>query len=318
VTTPPVGRRARAHLALVGPTASGKSALAVAVAREWPDVEIVSIDSMQVYRGLDVGTAKPSRAVRADVPHHMIDVADPDDEYSVARFQSEARTAITAIAGRGHRALLVGGTGLYLRAVIDPLCFPPEDRVLRAELRGEMASDGGAEAYAELRDRDPVAAARIEPGNVRRIARALEVIRLTGRPFSSFGRGLDEYGPPEFPLAAAGVWLPRAVLSRRIAERFAAMRSAGLVDEVRGLAERGALAGTARQAIGYKEVLDHLEGREPSLDAALAEAERRTRALARRQRMWFRRDPRISWLGAAGNPCLLLASLLAIWSECAP
>jgi tRNA dimethylallyltransferase len=316
VTAPPVNRHGRTHLALVGPTASGKSALALAFARDRHDIEIVSIDSMQVYRGLDVGTAKPSLAVRAEVAHHMVDVADPDDDYSVARFQSEARAVIAAIEARGHRALLVGGTGLYLRAVIDPLCFPPEDRVLRAELREEMAFDGGAGAYAELRSRDPVAAARIEPGNVRRIARALEVIHLTGRPFSSFGRGLDEYGPPRFPLAAAGVWLPRAALTQRIARRFAAMSAAGLVDEVRGLAERGALAGTARQAIGYKEVLDHLEGREPSLDAALAEAERRTRALARRQRMWFRRDPRISWLGTASNPCLLMPSLLAVWSEC--
>jgi tRNA dimethylallyltransferase len=316
VTVPATTVRASSHLALVGPTASGKSALALGVARRWRDVEIVSIDSMQVYRGLDIGTAKPTVTERAEVPHHMIDVADPADDYSVARFQRDARVLIGAIEARGHRALLVGGTGLYLRAVIDPLCFPPEDRALRAELLGAMARDGGARAYAELSGVDPVAAGRIDPGNTRRIARALEVTRITGRPFSSFGRGLEEYGDPLVPVAIAGVWLPRAVVVRRIARRFAAMRDGGLVEEVRGLADHAALAPTARQAIGYKEVLDHFEGREPSLDAALAEAERRTRALARRQRMWFRRDPRVVWVATAGNPCELLPALLAIWSAC--
>jgi tRNA dimethylallyltransferase len=302
------------HLALVGPTASGKSALALAVARVLGDVEIVSVDSMQVYRGLDIGTAKPGPAERAAVPHHLIDVAAPAEEWSVARFQRAALDALGAIEGRGRRALLVGGTGLYLQAVVDALEIPGEDRAVRAELEALVAGpDGLATAYDELARLDAAAAAKIEPGNARRIVRALEVIRLTGRPFSSFGPGIRRYAEPALPVRMAGVWLPRPVLSRRIAERFSAMRERGLVDEVRALAARGPLSPTARQAIGYKEVLAHLEGRGPSLDAALAAAEARTRALARRQRMWFRRDPRITWLGTAANPCALLPALLATW-----
>ena len=303
------------HLALVGPTASGKSELALGAAYALGNVEIVSIDSMQIYRGLDIGTAKPTSRERAAVPHHMIDVADPADEWSVARFQTEARAAVAEIESRGRRALLVGGTGLYVRAVVDPLTFPPEDRALRAEIEAEVATgDGLAAAYEELERADPRAASRIEPGNSRRVVRALEVIRITGQPFSSFGLGLGTFGNPVFPVHLVGTWLPRARLAERISQRFAAMRAAGLVDEVRALARRGELSRTARQAIGYKEVLDHIEGREPSLDAALETAENRTRSLARRQRMWFRRDPRITWLATADNPCTLLPSLLAIWS----
>jgi tRNA dimethylallyltransferase len=302
------------HLALVGPTASGKSELGLGAAHALGDVEIVSIDSMQIYRGLDIGTAKPTVAEQAAVPHHMIDVAEPLDEWSVARFQGEARAAIADVAARGKRALLVGGTGLYVRAVIDPLTFPPEDRAVRAELESEVATaDGLRAAHDELVRADPVAAARMEPGNARRIVRALEVIRITGRPFSSFGFGLGEVGEAVLPVRQAGVWLPRATSARRIGRRFCAMRAAGLVDEVGALAASGSLSRTARQAIGYKEVLDHLEGREPSLDAALEIAEARTRRFARRQRMWFRRDPRITWLGAPDNPCTLLPTLLAIW-----
>lgn len=302
------------HLALVGPTASGKSELALGAAHALGDVEIVSIDSMQIYRGLDIGTAKPTVAERTAVTHHMVDVADALDEWSVARFQLEARAAIADVEARGKRALLVGGTGLYVRAVIDPLTFPPEDRAVRAELEREVATaDGLRGAYDELERVDPVAASRMEPGNARRIVRALEVIRVTGRPFSSFGLGLGEFGAPVVLVRLVGVWLPRRELARRIGARFAAMREAGLVDEVRGLTARGELSRTARQAIGYKEVLDHLDGREPSLDAALEIAEARTRKFARRQRMWFRRDPRIAWLGTAGNPCTLLPTLLAVW-----
>jgi tRNA dimethylallyltransferase len=297
------------HLALVGPTASGKSALALAVARARDDVELVSIDSMQVYRGLDVGTAKPAAAERRAVPHHLVDVADPTDEWSVARFQREARAAIADIEGRGKRALLVGGTGLYVQAVIDPLTFPPEDRVVRGAI---LARSG--DLYAELQQRDPDAATAIEPGNTRRIARALEVIELTGRPFSSFGTGLQTFGATVFPIRIAGVWLPRAVLNARIAARVAAMRDAGLVEEVRALRDRGELSRTAAQAIGYREVLEHLVGDEVSLDAALDATVTRTRQFARRQRMWFRRDPRISWFGAPENPCTILPALLASWS----
>jgi tRNA dimethylallyltransferase len=270
---------------------------------------------MQVYRGLDVGTAKPAPAERACVPHHLLDVVAPDEEWSVVRHQAAARAAVAAVEARGRRALLVGGTGLYVQAVVDDLRFPDEDLDLRAELEAGTAEPGGvAAAYAELERADPDAAARIDPHNARRIVRALEVIRLTGRPFSSFGPGLGQFGPTAFAVELAGVWLPRDVLARRIAARVQAMRTAGLVDEVRGLRRGPPLSRTAAQAIGYREVVDHLEGREPSLDAALATAVRRTRSFARRQRMWFRRDPRITWFGTDENPGRLLPALLALWS----
>lgn len=310
------GPRGVTHLALVGPTASGKSALGLELARALGDVEIVSIDSMQVYRGMDIGTAKPSPGERARVVHHLVDVADPWEDWSVARFQTEARRAVAAIEGRGHRALLLGGTGLYVQAVIDDLRFPGEDLTLRAEIteRVEREPDGLVDAYRELEHADPVAAARIEPTNARRIVRALEVIRSTGQPFSSFGPGLSEYGPTVFPVQIAGVWLPRAVLGDRIEKRFDSMWNTGLVEEVRSLdADPRGWSRTARQAIGYKEILAHLRGDEPDLDAARDTAIRRTRALARRQRVWFRRDPRITWFGAPDNSCAVLPALAAWW-----
>jgi tRNA dimethylallyltransferase len=304
------------HLAIVGPTASGKSAVAMAAAHALGDVEIVSIDSMQVYRGLDIGTAKPSCAERAAVPHHLVDVAEPTDEWSVARFQREARAAIAGIEARGKRALLVGGTGLYVQAVIDPLDIPPRDLAVRAALEEATADpDGLGRAYGELQRVDPAAAARIEPGNRRRVVRALEVVRITGRPFSSFGPGLHTYGEPIVPVAMVGLWVPRPELARRIDRRLAGMRDAGLVDEVRALDARGALSRTARQAIGYEEVLAHLAGTVPDLDDALATAADRTRAFARRQRMWFRRDPRITWVAVSRDPCDALPAVLARWSR---
>ncbi len=280
-------------------------------------MEIVSIDSMQVYRGMDIGTAKPSRSERESVPHHLVDVADPWEDWSVARFQAEARAAVAAIQARGHRALLLGGTGLYVQAVVDDLRFPGEDLELRAELtaRVEREPGGLADAYAELERVDPAAAARTEPGNTRRIVRALEVIQSTGQPFSSFGPGLGEYGPTVFPVQMAGVWMPRAILRERIDQRFDAMWERGLVEEVRDLDDdsRG-WSRTARQAIGYKEILAHLRGEQPDLDAARDSAVRRTWALARRQRVWFRRDPRITWFGAPVNSrAAVLPALLAWW-----
>ena len=296
------------HLALVGPTASGKSGLALEVARRLPGVEIVSVDSMQVYRGMDVGTAKPTPAQRAEVPHHLVDLADPEEEFSVARFQRAAREALAAIERRGHRALLVGGTGLYVRAVVDGLDVPGEWPELRAELQAEADPEV---LHRRLAGLDPVAAARTTPTNRRRIVRALEVTVGSGRPFSSFGPGLALHPPSPFRMA--GVWLPRQVVARRIAERLAAMVEAGLPDEVRALALRpGGLSRTAGQALGYRELLDHQAGRctmEEALDRALG----RTRAFARRQRMWFRRDPRITWYGAADNPFAVLPALLGDW-----
>ncbi len=306
------------HLVLVGPTATGKSALALELARQLGDVEIVSLDAMQVYREMDIGTAKPSPSELAAVPHHLIDVADPAEEWSVRRTQEEARTAIDAIERRGHRAILVGGTGLYMRAVVDDLSVPPVDPGLRAELESEADDAAGlAAAYARLAQLDPAAAARIEPGNRRRIVRALEVIAATGRPFSSFGPGLDQYGTPAIDARLVGLSLPGDAARRRIAERFADMTRRGLVDEVRALAARpGGLGRTARQAIGYKEVLMHLDGEIASLDDAVDLAIRRTRKFARRQRVWFRRDPRIEWFEVPQKHDSLSDAVLATW--CVP
>ena len=305
------------HLALVGPTASGKSAVALAAAEALGDVEIVSIDSMQVYRGMDIGTAKPTAAEQAAVPHHMLDLADPGEEFSVARFQAAAREAIAEIESRGHRALLAGGTGLYYQAIVDDFDLPGEDRELRAELydRAE-APDGNTTLLAELAELDPLAAGRIDPGNTRRIVRALEVTLGTGRPFSSFGPGVFGAKTSWLRVAAAGIWSSREASAARIEARISTMVDDGLIDEVRRLAAGpGGLSRTAREGIGYKEILDYLEGSVPTLEAALRRTAERTRQLARRQRMWFRRDRRITWIGTGGNPLASLPALLATWNQ---
>lgn len=282
------------HVVLVGTTASGKSGLAMAVARARPGTELVSIDSMQVYRGMDIGTAKPTPAERAEVPHHLLDLADPAEDFTVARFQSEARRALADIEARDRRALLVGGTGLYLRAVVDELDIPGQWPDVRAELEAELASTGPGPLHDRLTALDPVAAGRMEPGNTRRIVRALEVIVGSGRPFSSYGPGLDRH--PDTGVVQVGIALPPDVVSARIATRYEQQLAAGFLDEVRRLAARPqGLSRTARQALGYKELLAHLDG-ELDLDAAVDLAVRRTRRFARRQRAWFRRDPRIRWL----------------------
>jgi len=303
-----VTERAR-HVALVGTTASGKTSLALAVGREQRDIEIVSIDSMQVYRGMDIGTAKPSAAERAEVPHHLIDLVDPDEEFTVAQFQLAFREALRDIEDRGHRALLVGGTGLYLRAAVDALQIPGRYPHVVRTLEVQPTSA----LYAQLSDLDPVGAARMTATNRRRIVRALEVTIGSGRPFSSYGPGLHAYGPVPFRLV--GVALPAAVVAARIEQRYHEQVAAGFVDEVRALLARPeGLSRTARQALGYKELAAHVAG-ETTLEAALDAAIRRTRRLARRQRAWFRRDPRIEWLVAESDPCEVLAALRQILSE---
>ncbi len=289
----------------MGPTASGKSALALEVARRLGDVELVSADSMQVYRGMDVGTAKATPAEQAEIPHHLLDVAEPDEDFSVARFQAAVAEAVEGIEDRGRRALVVGGTGLYVQAVVDGLALPGEWPELKAELETQPAE----ELHRRLTALDPLAASRIEPGNVRRLVRALEVTLGSGRPFSSFGPGLGAYPRTRFRLA--GVWLPRTVLAERIAARYRAQLAAGFLDEVRRLRDR--MSRTARQALGYKELLEHLEGA-GTLEEAVDRAAARTREFARRQRAWFRRDPRITWLGTCRNPVDLLPALLGDWS----
>jgi tRNA dimethylallyltransferase len=276
------------HLAIVGPTASGKSALALEVARAFGDVELVSVDSMQVYRGLDIGTAKPTTAERTEVPHHLLDIAELDEEVSVADVQGRARAALADIEARGAHALLVGGTGLYVRAVIDDLDLPGQFPGVRGELEDDPDTDALCRRLLAL---DPVAAARIPAGNRRRIVRALEVTIGSGRPFSSFGPGLTDY-PPTTALQV-GIDVPLDELDRRIEVRVTAMVEAGFLDEVARLAGTSR-SRTASVALGYDELARHLAG-DLSMEEAVAAVVLRTRQLARRQRRWFRRDPRIRW-----------------------
>jgi tRNA dimethylallyltransferase len=265
---------------------------------------------MQVYRGMDIGTAKPTPVEQAEVPHHLLDLADPNEDWNVTRWVALARQAVAAIEARGHRALLVGGTGLYFRALVDDLAPPGQYPDVRARLSREADT---AALHRQLGGVDPLAAARMEPSNRRRVLRALEVTIGSGRPFSSYGPGIGHF--PATPWRLAGIWLPRPVVAARIRVRLAAMVEAGLVGEVAQLRARpGGMSGTARQALGYREVLAHLEHNVP-LTAAVADAERRTRAFARRQRVWWRRDPRVRWFGAVDNPLAVMPLLLGQWRE---
>jgi tRNA dimethylallyltransferase len=284
-----------APVALIGTTASGKSELARAVARRMPDVEIVSVDSMCVYRGMDGATAKPTTDDRRRIRHHLIDLVDPSEEFTVSMFQAAASRAIADIERRGGRPLLVGGTGLYLRAVVDDLRLPGRWPEVAADLEREADGPDGVEGlHRKLVDLDPVAAARMTPTNRRRVVRALEVTLGSGRRFSSFGPGLEAYPPTRFLLV--GLPFEAGTVDRRIEERFDGWMAAGLLDEVRALATRPAgLSRTARQALGYRELLAHVEEGRP-LHECVDEAVRRTRAYARRQWAWMRRDPRVRWV----------------------
>ena len=276
---------------IVGPTASGKSDLAMGVARLIGGAEIVALDSMQVYRGMDIGTATPTAAEQAEVPHHLINLVDPGEEFAVAELQDRARAVIGEIRDRGAVPVLVGGTGLYVRAVIDDLKIPGRYPEVRAEL--EADSDTKA-LHRRLAGLDPVAAGRMEPSNRRRIVRALEVAIGSGVPFSSYGPGLGQYPPT--PFVQVGLRWDRGRLDERIAARYQRQLTDGFLDEVRALAERP-ISRTASQALGYKELLEHVRGA-ASLEEALELAIMRTRRFARRQERWFRRDPRIRWLDA--------------------
>jgi tRNA dimethylallyltransferase len=280
-----------APLYLVGPTASGKTAVALELARRI-DAEIVSADSMQVYRALDIGTAKPTPAERAAVPHHLIDVVNLTEPFNVARYVALARAAIADIQRRGKRLLIVGGSGLYLRALAQGLCDLPEaDPALRAELE----ATGCERALDELRRVDPEAAAQIDPRNSRRIVRALEICRLTGRKASDLRR---EWTPDALPLMR-GLQRDRADLRARCDARVEAMFRAGLVAETQSLLARGLAENrTARQALGYKEVIAHLRG-ELSLDETIARVKAHTRQFAKRQLTWFRHQARVDWLPIA-------------------
>jgi tRNA dimethylallyltransferase len=278
-------------LAVVGPTAAGKSDLAVELALRLGG-EVVNADSMQLYRGMDVGTAKLTMDERRGVPHHLLDVWDVTETASVAEYQRLARETIARIHERGRVPLLVGGSGLYIRAVIDDLEFPGTDPGLRARLEAELADAGSAALHARLAESDPVAAASILPGNGRRIVRALEVIELTGRPFSA---SMPTYDAKEHA-AQLGLTVPRPLLDERIEVRVGRMWAAGLVEEVRGLEPYGLRDGlTASRALGYAQVLRYLSG-EWTEDQAREETVRATRRFARRQESWFRRDPRVRWI----------------------
>jgi len=286
------------RVAVIGPTASGKSSVAMAVAESAGDVELISVDSMQVYRGMDIGTAKPTEAERARVRHHLIDLVEATDEYTVAEFQRSYHTVLADLAQRHRRAILVGGTGLYHRAVVDGLDLPGEWPELRRRFADAVEAQGPEQLHARLAEVDPVAAARIEPTNARRIVRALEVCEGSGRSFSSFGPGLDAYPPT--PITQVGLRWDRGALTERIERRVHQMMADGLLDEVRVLATRG-LSKTAAQALGYKELLAHLDG-QAGLDEAVAQIVLRTRQFAVRQERWFRRDPRIRWVDVEHDP----------------
>lgn len=281
-------------LALVGPTASGKTEASVSLA-ESLRAEIVCVDSMLVYRGMDIGTAKPGAEQRARVPHHLLDLADPTEPFSAARFQKLARRAVSDIRGRGGRALLVGGGGLYYRAVADDLTFPGTSPDIRRCLEVEAAALGPETLYRRLAAFDPVAADRIQPRNSRRTVRALEVAALTGRAFSKHSRDWERY--PSGRVRVAGVELERPALHRRIEERVEEMMP-GLLAETGLLLDMGSGPFlTSSQAIGYAEAIGCIQG-VISRAQATAATIKRTKALARRQMAWLRRDPRIRWFPA--------------------
>ncbi len=297
-------------LALVGPTAVGKTRLAVDLAlygRDGPGParepvgEIISGDSMQVYRGMDIGTAKPSPSEQRGVPHHLLDVIDPTEDFSVSRFQDLVHKVARGIYSRGHLPMLVGGTGLYVKAVLDNYAFPAEvtDWALRSSLAEEAARIGSEALHARLAGVDPIAAARIHPRDARRVIRALEVVARSGRPISA-DIALTAARPSPYDALMVGLETDRAELYRRIDERVDRMVAAGLVDEVRRLLTWPGLGRTASQALGYKEMRAHLIG-QMSLDEAVELLKRNTRRFAKRQLTWFRHDPRVVWYGVPAD-----------------
>jgi tRNA dimethylallyltransferase len=280
-------------ITVVGATAAGKSDLAVDLALALGG-EVINADSMQLYRGMDIGTAKLTQAERKGVPHHLLDVWDVTRTASAAEYQELADAAIAKIESRGRAPIVAGGSGLYVRAALGDLEFPGTDEAIRERLEAQLAEQGPAPLYDRLRAADPAAAAVILPGNGRRIVRALEVIELSGRPFSATMPGYDG-GRPAIQL---GLQVDRTELDRRIEARVDRMWSAGFETEVRQLAARGLRDGkTASRALGYQQMLRYLDG-ELTQDQARDETVRATRRFARRQESWFRRDPRVLWLGA--------------------
>ncbi|MEV0074020.1 tRNA (adenosine(37)-N6)-dimethylallyltransferase MiaA [Amycolatopsis sp. NPDC050768] len=282
-------------VAVVGPTATGKTALAVELALALGG-EVVNADALQLYRGMDLGTAKATEAERRGVPHHLLDVLDVTETASVAAYQRDARRVIEDLLAAGRVPVLTGGSGLYVQAVLDDLKFPGTDPAIRAGLEAEATERGTATLYARLAEKDPVAAAVILPTNTRRIVRALEVMELTGEPFSA---NLPKPGPARYGTVLIGIDREAAELDERVDLRVARMFEAGLVDEVQELEARGLRDGkTASRALGYQQVLAEFDG-EGDFAAAAAATAQATRRFVRRQRSWFRRDKRIQWFDGA-------------------
>ncbi len=286
----------RVLIAILGPTATGKSGLAIALARRF-DGEVINADSRQVYVGMDIGTAKPTPEERGGVLHHLFDIVRPDEPFSLGRWLELARETLESIWRRGRLPIVVGGTGQYLWALLEGWTVPrvPPRPDLRRRLEEQARQEGAEALYRELAQRDPAATAFVDPRNLRRVIRALEVMEATGRPFSEQRR---RDGPP-FPYLAIGLWLPRRELYRRIDQRVEEMVRRGLVEEVRRLLDAGYSPDLpAMSSIGYKEMCQHLQG-ELSLKEAMERIRAGTHRLVRHQENWFRRsDPRIRWLRA--------------------
>jgi tRNA dimethylallyltransferase len=299
-------------IAVVGATATGKSGLAIELARAL-DGEVVNADSMQLYRGMDIGTAKEPEAAWHGVPHHLLDIWPVTQAANVADYQKLARAAIEEIAARGRVPILAGGSGLYVRAALDDLNFPGTDPAIRDRLEHELTDQGAPVLHARLARLDPAAAAAILPSNGRRVVRALEVIELSGRPFTATMPAFEQQRPgPE--TVQIGLTLPRPQLDLRIAARVDRMWQDGLEAEVRELAAAGLREGrTASRALGYQQVLRYLDG-EWTLEEARLETIKATKRFARRQESWFRRDPRVRWLDASQPAEVLLAEAL---TQCA-
>lgn len=282
-------------ISIVGPTASGKTGLGIALAKKLAErgvrAEIINADAYQMYRHMDIGTAKASAQEQAEVPHHLLDIIDPEETMTVARFQDLARKCIRELQSLGVRPILVGGSGLYARAAVDDITFPGTDATIRAALEERERKEGAGALFAELQRKDPVAAAHMDARNPRRTIRALEVIELTGKPYSAT---LPRY-KYVIDCLQIGLDLKRDDLDKRVNLRTQLMREQGFVDEVRAI--RGRLGVTAARALGYQQIMDYLDG-VWSEDAAFEDIAQKTRRLARKQMGWFGRDSRIHWLDA--------------------
>jgi len=298
-------------LAVVGTTASGKSTVAMELAKSVRDVEIISVDSMQIYRGMDIGTAKPTKKELELVPHHMIDLIDPDKEYGISEYQKEAQEVLKDIKKRNSIPLLVGGTGLYLRTIIDDLTIPGQYPETRKEMETESETK---KLYEKLSQLDPVAASRIEENNRRRILRALEVTVGSGKKFSSYGPGLAKYPKTEFRIF--GLKWDRDHIDQRIIARYEWQLNNGFLDEVKQLFNSSiTISRTASQALGYSQFFEHLRG-ELSFEEAFEKAIADTKKFARKQERWFRRDPRTHWIEIKEDPLEAIPILMEEYREC--